>query len=85
MKLFHVLWSVLTGFVIGLIARAILPGSDKMGIIMTTVVGIAGSLLGGFIGSLVSKPPEGVNFHRAGFLMSLAGAIVLLLLVRAVF
>lgn len=82
MKLFSVLWSIVTGFVVGLIARALLPGADTMGIIMTTVVGVAGSLLGGFVGSLISKPVEGAKFHRAGFLMSLVGAIVLLLLWR---
>jgi uncharacterized membrane protein YeaQ/YmgE (transglycosylase-associated protein family) len=82
MKLFSVLWSVVTGFIVGLIARALLPGADTMGLIGTTVVGILGSLLGGFVGGLISKPAEGAKFHRAGFLMSLVGAIVLLLLWR---
>jgi len=43
-------------------------------------IGIAGSLLGGFLGGLVSKPPEGAKFHPAGCLLSVVGAIVLLLL-----
>lgn len=78
----HYLWSAIVGFFIGLIARAILPGADHYGLIMTTVIGIAGSLLGGFIGGLFSKPSEGATFHPAGIIMSVIGAIVLLLLLR---
>ncbi len=82
MGIFHILWSIFTGFVIGLIARAIVPGADEMGFIATTVLGILGSLAGGFIGGLISKPAEGSKFHPAGFLMSVIGAVVLLLLWR---
>jgi uncharacterized membrane protein YeaQ/YmgE (transglycosylase-associated protein family) len=82
MGIFHILWSIITGFLIGLIARAILPGADQMGFIATTVLGILGSLAGGFIGGLISKPAEGSKFHPAGFLMSVIGAVVLLLLWR---
>src|SRR5436305_1634452 len=78
----HVLWSIITGFFVGLIARALLPGNDKMGFIATIVVGILGSLLGGFIGGLISKPAPGSKFHPAGFFLSLVGAILLLLLWR---
>ena len=80
MGLFGLLWSLIVGFVVGLVARAVVPGIDQMGLILTTVLGIAGSLLGGFIGGLVSKPPEGAKFHPAGCLLSVVGAIVLLLL-----
>ena len=82
MGIFHILWSIITGFFIGLIARAILPGADSMGLIATTVLGILGSLAGGFIGGAISKPAEGSKFHPAGFIMSVIGAIVLLLLWR---
>ncbi len=82
MGIFHILWSIITGFLIGLIARAILPGADQMGFIATTVLGILGSLAGGFIGGLISKPAEGSKFHPAGFLMSVIGAVILLLLWR---
>jgi len=84
MRIIHWIWSIVTGFFVGLIARAILPGSDKMGLLGTTVVGIIGSLLGGFIGGLVSKPKEGATFHPAGFLMSVVGALVLLMILRFV-
>jgi len=82
MRIIHAIWWVLTGFLAGLIARALLPGSDRMGLIATTVVGILGSLVGGFIGGLVSKPKEGASFHAAGFLMSIVGAVVLLIVWR---
>ena len=78
----HVIWSIIVGFFVGLIARAVLPGADHLGFIMTTVVGIVGSLLGGFVGGLIKKPAEGAKFHPAGFLMSIVGAVVLLLLLR---
>jgi uncharacterized membrane protein YeaQ/YmgE (transglycosylase-associated protein family) len=82
MGLIHILWSVIVGFVVGLLARAIVPGGDQMGFLMTVALGILGSLLGGVIANVVSKPKEGAKFHPAGFLMSLVGAIVLLLLWR---
>ncbi len=78
----HVLWMLITGFVVGLIARAVLPGADQMGLIATTVLGIVGSVVGGFVGRLIKKPEPGSMFHPAGFLMSIVGAIVVLLLWR---
>jgi uncharacterized membrane protein YeaQ/YmgE (transglycosylase-associated protein family) len=82
MGLFHILGSVIVGFVVGLLARAVLPGADRMGFIMTAILGIAGSFVGGFLGSLISKPQEGSMFHPAGFFMSIMGAVALLLLWR---
>ena len=84
MRIFHWIWFLLTGFVVGLISRAVLPGSDKMGLTATTVVGILGSLLGGFLGGLISKPKEGAKFHPTGFFMSIVGAVVLLVILRLV-
>ncbi|MEO6927958.1 MAG: GlsB/YeaQ/YmgE family stress response membrane protein [Casimicrobiaceae bacterium] len=84
MGLIHIIWSIVVGFVVGLIARAVVPGVDAMGFIATVAVGIVGSLIGGFIGNMVSKPPEGSKFHPAGFLMSLLGAIILLVIWRYV-
>ena len=82
MGILHVLWSIIAGFFIGLLARAILPGADKMGFLATTVLGILGSVAGGFVGRLISKPEEGSKFHPAGFFMSLVGAVLLLVLWR---
>ncbi len=46
----HFLWYLVVGFVVGLIARAVLPGVDRMGLIATTLVGIVGSVIGRFMG-----------------------------------
>lgn len=78
MGVMHIVWSVIVGFVVGLIARAVMPGAQSMGFFMTSIIGIVGSFVGGFIGSLISKPEPGSNFHPAGFFMSIVGALVVL-------
>ena len=80
----HLIWSIIVGFVVGLIARAVVPGADQMGFIATTVVGIVGSVIGGLIGNVIKKPEPGSAFHPAGLIMSIVGAIVLLFLLRLV-
>ncbi|HEX4566957.1 MAG TPA: GlsB/YeaQ/YmgE family stress response membrane protein [Vicinamibacterales bacterium] len=80
----HVIWSIIVGFIVGLIARALVPGADHMGFWMTAVLGILGSIAGGLIARLFSKPKEGSAFHPAGFLLSIVGAIILLLIFRSV-
>ena len=80
--MFQLIWFVIVGFFAGLIARAVLPGADKMGFLATTGVGIAGSIIGGLLGRLIRKPQAGQKFEPAGFFMSIVGAIVLLLLLR---
>jgi uncharacterized membrane protein YeaQ/YmgE (transglycosylase-associated protein family) len=82
--MFHIIWYLIVGFIVGLIARAILPGADHMGIVMTTLVGIIGSVVGGFIAQLFSKPAPGSKFHPAGIIMSIVGAIIVLLILRRV-
>jgi uncharacterized membrane protein YeaQ/YmgE (transglycosylase-associated protein family) len=71
------LWTILIGFVVGLVARAVMPGDDKMGFIMTAVLGIAGSLVATYGGQALGWYPAG---QGAGFLASLVGALVLLVL-----
>jgi uncharacterized membrane protein YeaQ/YmgE (transglycosylase-associated protein family) len=78
--MFHIIWYVIAGFVVGLIARAVMPGVQHMGFLATTAVGIAGSLIGGVIGAVIRKPREGAKFHPAGFVLSLIGAVVVLYL-----
>jgi len=78
----HILWSIIVGFVVGLIASAIMH--THMGFLGTTILGIVGSLAGGLLARLFSRPPEGSRFHPAGFIMSIIGAIVVLFLVRLV-
>ncbi len=75
---------IIFGFIIGLIARALVPGRQHMGFAMTTILGIAGSLIGGFVGSAIHGGENGVNgFHSAGWIGSILGAIVLLLVAGA--
>jgi uncharacterized membrane protein YeaQ/YmgE (transglycosylase-associated protein family) len=74
----HIVWMFIVGIVIGAIARFIMPGAEHMGIIMTGVLGIVGSIVGGAIARLFSKPPPGAPFHPAGIIMSIIGALIVL-------
>ena len=78
--MFHYLWMLIVGIVVGFLARAIMPGHANIGILMTGVLGIVGSFVGGFIGQLISKPAEGSKFQAAGFFMSIIGALIVLYL-----
>ena len=76
----HILWMFIVGIIVGFIARAIMPGTQHMGILMTGVLGIVGSIVGGLISRLFSKPADGSLFHPAGIIMSIVGAILVLFL-----
>jgi len=69
------LWTALIGLIVGALAKLIVPGKDPGGMLVTMIIGIAGSFLGTFLGRLVGHYQEG---QSAGFFMSLVGAIVLL-------
>jgi uncharacterized membrane protein YeaQ/YmgE (transglycosylase-associated protein family) len=71
----HYVWMAIVGFVVGLIARALLPGTQKLGLILTAVLGIAGSFIAGFVGQALGWYEAG---EGAGFIGSIVGAIVLL-------
>lgn len=75
----EILGWILFGLVVGALAKLVMPGRDPGGIIITMLLGIAGAVLGGFIGQALGFYREG---EAAGFLMSLLGAIVLLALYR---
>ena len=77
----HIIWSILVGFVVGLIARWFVPGAEHMGFWLTAAVGIGGSIIGGLIARIFSQPKDGAFFHPAGFLLSIVGAVILLLLI----
>ena len=76
----HILWSIIVGFIIGLIARAIMPGAQHLGFLMTSLVGIGGSIVGGLIGRVLSPPAAGTPVHPAGIFMSIIGALLVLFL-----
>lgn len=73
------LWMCIIGLVAGALAKLIMPGRDPGGIIVTILLGIAGSLVGGFIGRALGFYAPG---QRAGLIMSVIGAIVLLAVYR---
>ncbi len=72
---------ILIGLIAGLIARAILPGNQSMGLLATTVLGCVGSLIGGLLGSLFVRNGRVFDLHPSGILMSIVGSIVVLLVV----
>ncbi len=71
----HWIWTILIGFVAGLIAKAVMPGTGPSGFILTAVLGIAGSVAATFIGQAMGFYGEGSG---AGFIGSIVGAAVLL-------
>jgi uncharacterized membrane protein YeaQ/YmgE (transglycosylase-associated protein family) len=70
---------ILFGLVVGVIAKLLMPGRDPGGFIVTILLGIAGALIGGFVGRAMGLYAEN---EGAGWLMSILGAIVLLALYR---
>jgi uncharacterized membrane protein YeaQ/YmgE (transglycosylase-associated protein family) len=75
----HFLWMFIIGLVIGAIAKFIMPGKDPGGIIVTMLIGIVGALIAGFLGRAVGWYHEG---EPAGFIASIVGAILLLIVYR---
>jgi uncharacterized membrane protein YeaQ/YmgE (transglycosylase-associated protein family) len=69
------IWTIVIGFVVGLVARALKPGDDKLGIIVTSLLGIIGAFVGSFIGKTLGWYGEG---EAAGFIAAVVGAVVLL-------
>lgn len=77
----HIIYMLVIGFIVGLLAKAVMPGRDPGGIIITILLGIAGSMLAGFIGREMNWY---ANNQAAGFIASIGGAILLLLAYRMV-
>jgi uncharacterized membrane protein YeaQ/YmgE (transglycosylase-associated protein family) len=76
---------IILGLLAGLIAKAILPGDDPGGIIVTTLIGIAGALIGGFLAAaLFGAHPLDEFFDISTWLTAIIGAIILLLIYRMV-
>jgi uncharacterized membrane protein YeaQ/YmgE (transglycosylase-associated protein family) len=55
-----------------------MPGNEQMGILMTGVLGVVGSFVGGFIARIFSKPADGALVHPAGLILSVVGAVIVL-------
>jgi uncharacterized membrane protein YeaQ/YmgE (transglycosylase-associated protein family) len=76
-----IIGTILVGFIVGLLARALKPGNDRMGLILTTLLGIAGSFVAQYGGAALGLYSPG---QPAGWIASIIGAIVLLILVGLV-
>ena len=74
----HLLWLIFFGFVVGLIARALMPGPQPMGFIKTSLLGIAGSFVGGLLTSFFFSGHLFGGLHAAGFVGSVIGAMIVL-------
>ena len=72
-----IIWTILIGFVVGLVAKMLTPGRDPSGFFITAIIGIAGSLLATFGGQAMGLYRAG---EPAGFIGSLIGAVILLVL-----
>ncbi len=77
MGIMGLVWTIVVGFIVGLLARFFYPGAIDLGFWMTTLLGVAGSIVGGVISSLIWRSPDG-RFHPAGWIMSIIGAIIVL-------
>jgi uncharacterized membrane protein YeaQ/YmgE (transglycosylase-associated protein family) len=74
---------LIVGFIVGAIARLLMPGRDPLGILGTIALGVAGSFVGGFLQNLIQYHSLSVHsFHPVGLIGSIIGAWVLLLLMR---
>jgi uncharacterized membrane protein YeaQ/YmgE (transglycosylase-associated protein family) len=73
-----ILWMALVGLVVGLIARAVMPGTQSLGLILTALLGIAGSFIAGYIGQMLGFYQAGQN---AGLIGSVVGALLVLFVV----
>jgi len=71
----HLIWTILIGFLAGLVAKAITPGSGPGGFFLTAALGIAGSLAATYLGQFLGWYHEG---QSAGFIGAIVGAVILL-------
>lgn len=80
-----IIWLIL-GFLAGYLAKLIMPGPDGGGVILTTILGIVGAMVGGFIGTLIGYPMissfDNIGSSLPSFIFSVIGAIVVLAIYR---
>jgi uncharacterized membrane protein YeaQ/YmgE (transglycosylase-associated protein family) len=79
--MFAILWTLVIGLIVGGIAKLLTPGRDPGGCIITILLGIAGAFIAGYLGRLVGWYQPG---QPAGFIASVIGAIILLLIYRLI-
>ncbi len=76
----HIIWYIIIGFIAGLIAKAIVH--VHLAWYATIILGIVGSIVGGLIARIFSKPTDGAPFHPAGLILSIIGAIIILFILQ---
>lgn len=74
---------IVFGFIVGLIARAIMPGRQRMGLLMTALLGVVGSFVGGTLGNLIAGH-QAFHMASAGFIGSVLGALAVMLVLGLV-
>jgi uncharacterized membrane protein YeaQ/YmgE (transglycosylase-associated protein family) len=79
--MFSLLWELIIGLIVGAVAKLLMPGKDPGGIWITMALGIAGSIVATYLGQVIGWYREG---QTAGFIMSVVGAILLLVVYRLV-
>jgi uncharacterized membrane protein YeaQ/YmgE (transglycosylase-associated protein family) len=77
--IFHIVCWLLFGLIVGAIARLLVPGKQPMSLLMTALLGVVGSFLGGGIAWLIWGNPEGA-YNPGGWIMSIVGAIIVVLI-----
>jgi len=77
----HIIWSIIIGAIVGLIAKFLVPGRDPGGFIVTPLIGIGGAVVATYLGQFLHFYPPG---HNAGFIASIVGAVIILLVYRAI-
>jgi len=77
--MFALIWEILIGLVIGVVAKLIMPGKNPGGILVSIIIGIAGSIGATFLGQLIGWYRQG---QSAGFMMSVLGAVLILWIYR---
>jgi uncharacterized membrane protein YeaQ/YmgE (transglycosylase-associated protein family) len=79
--MFSLVWELIIGLIVGAVAKFLMPGKDPGGIWITMAIGIAGSILATYLGQAIGWYQAG---QGAGFIMSVVGAILLLLIYRVI-
>jgi uncharacterized membrane protein YeaQ/YmgE (transglycosylase-associated protein family) len=76
----HILWMLIVGLIVGALAKAVMPGRDPGGVVVTMLLGVAGALIAGFLGRSLGW--YGTN-EGAGIIASILGSVILLAIYRA--
>lgn len=76
-----IIWTILIGFIVGIVAKFLMPGRDPAGFIITAIIGIVGSVIATYLGRFMGFYQVG---ESAGFIAAVVGAIILLFLYRLV-